>query len=67
MASILEAFQSDLVRRIKIGVSPEGAEGNHAEYVLRPFDPSDIRKMDESMVVVASRLRALFAELPKAP
>ena len=35
--SILEAFQTDTFRRVKIGVDQEGAKLNRVDYVLTPF------------------------------
>ena len=38
VASILEAFQTDAFRRIKVGVGQAAARINRVEYVLTPFD-----------------------------
>ena len=40
VASILEAFQTDAFRRVKLGVAPSEPGVNWVEYVLRPFDPN---------------------------
>ena len=37
VASILQAFQSDAFRRIKVGVSPQTLGANQVDYVLTPF------------------------------
>lgn len=37
VASVLEAFQSDAFRRVKVGVSPIGTPVNRVEFVLRPW------------------------------
>jgi PTH1 family peptidyl-tRNA hydrolase len=38
VASILEAFQSDAFRRVKVGVGQAGAKDRRVEYVLTRFD-----------------------------
>ena len=49
VASILEAFQTDAFRRVKVGVAPVAAEVDRLEYVLKPFD-------DESRPTVANAI-----------
>lgn len=60
--SILEAFQTDEFRRVKIGVKPTNEEVNRIEYVIAPFDESDRKAIDEAVATAA--IRALEMRAP---
>ena len=49
VASVLEAFQTQAFRRIKVGVGKPGVKLNRAEYVLMPFDDADKPTIDQSI------------------
>ena len=57
VASILEAFQSDAFRRVKVGVAPIGVTINRIEYVLKPFDEES--RPTVAKAILASRARVL--------
>jgi len=61
VASILEAFQSDAVRRIKIGVGQAGLRIKLAEYVLTPFDAPSRSAMDAALTTATTRLLDMLA------
>ena len=63
VASVLEAFQTDAFRRVKIGVGKEGTKPNRASYVLSPFDASDDEAVERSLAAAA----ALVSEMAAAP
>lgn len=56
VASILEAFQSDKIRRIKIGVSDETSELAQSEMVIRKFSPENLEKIKPSILLATKRL-----------
>jgi len=60
VASILEAFQTDAVRRIKIGVGQVGLSVKQAEYVLTPFDAPSRAAMDAALTTATTRLRDIL-------
>jgi UDP-N-acetylmuramoyl-tripeptide--D-alanyl-D-alanine ligase len=49
VTSILEAFQTDAFRRVKIGIDQEGAKLNRVDYVLTPFAPASRDKVDQAI------------------
>lgn len=57
VASILDAFQSDTFRRVKIGVGRPGENVNTSEYVLTPFPDTDRDVVDKA--IESARERAL--------
>ena len=63
VASILEAFQTDTFRRVKVGVGQEGAKLNRMEYVLTPFAASSRAAVD---IATAAALVQLV-EIVKRP
>ena len=66
VASILEAFQSDAFRRVKVGVAPIGTTFNRFEYVLTPFDAATRPVMDQAIKAVHTRILEMVASRPKA-
>jgi UDP-N-acetylmuramoyl-tripeptide--D-alanyl-D-alanine ligase len=61
VASILDAFQSDTFRRVKIGVGRPGENVNTAEYVLTPFPEIDRDAVDKAIEGARERALALAA------
>jgi aminoacyl-tRNA hydrolase len=61
VASILEAFQTDAFRRIKIGVGQTGVGRNRAEYVLTPFDAGSRAAVDVALSTAMARVHDLLA------
>ena len=59
VASILDVFQTDTFRRVKIGVGRAGEKTNAAEYVLAPFGEADKASVAKSLDAAAERALAL--------
>jgi aminoacyl-tRNA hydrolase len=57
VTSILEAFQTDAFRRVKIGVGQAGAKVNRVDYVLSAFDATSRSTVDPA--IAAAGVRAL--------
>ena len=67
VASILEAFQTDAFRRVKIGVDQEGAKLNRVDYVLTPFAAANRDAVAQAILTAeAHLLKILTARLQKA-
>lgn len=58
VASILEAFQTDEFRRIKIGVGQAEYKTSRSEYVLTPFDEGDKSKLKVAMEKAVASIRS---------
>lgn len=54
VASILEAFQTNAFRRVKIGVGKDGAKLDRVNYVLLPFDSADRAAVEQSLAAAAA-------------
>ncbi len=61
VASILEAFQTNEFRRIKIGVGQPGVTVQRVEYVLTPFDAGSRAAMDAALTTATTRLSDMLA------
>lgn len=59
VASILEAFQSDAFRRVKIGVGKLGEKLDRVEYVLTPFTTEDRLTIAQAVLTAVSSLREM--------
>ncbi len=59
VASILDVFQTDTFRRVKIGVGRADQKINAAEYVLAPFREADREPVAKSLDAAADRALAL--------
>jgi UDP-N-acetylmuramoyl-tripeptide--D-alanyl-D-alanine ligase len=53
--SILEAFQTDEFRRVKLGVKPTDDQVNRIEYVITPFAQSERDAVREAVAAAATR------------
>ena len=61
VASVLEAFQTDAFRRLKIGVAPRDKSVNRASYVLQPLDATDQIDMGNAMALATAKVGELLA------
>lgn len=67
VASILEAFQTDAFRRVKIGARKSGEKLNRIEYVLTVFDAASRITIDQAIIAAQARLLDIVATHPKTP
>lgn len=67
VASILEAFQADTFRRVKLGIGQANARERQVDYVLSPWDPSSRPTVDSAVRTAAERVAEMLASRPKAP
>ena len=63
VASILEAFQTDAIRRVKIGVGKAGEKLDRVSYVLTAFDAESRSTMDQSILTA----KACVVEMMRRP
>jgi len=56
VASILEAFQTDAIRRVKVGVGKSGGELDRISYVLTAFDEDSRNAIDQSVLTAEARV-----------
>ncbi len=61
VASILEAFQTDAFRRLKIGVAPKDKTVSRAAYVLEAFDTADQLEVEKALGLAAAKVGELLA------
>jgi aminoacyl-tRNA hydrolase len=61
VASILEAFQTNAFRRIKIGTGQECEISNHVEYVLTPFDAKSRAEVEPAIATAQARILEMVA------
>jgi UDP-N-acetylmuramoyl-tripeptide--D-alanyl-D-alanine ligase len=59
VASVLDAFQSDAVRRVKVGIGRPDGTGGAADYVLRPFAEADRAVVERSCAIAVERILSL--------
>ena len=64
VASILEAFQSNAFRRVKVGVGQTGATLNRADYVLTPFGADRQAELTTGLSTANARLLELTKSRP---
>jgi aminoacyl-tRNA hydrolase len=67
VASILEAFQTDAFKRVKLGIGQSNARDKQVEYVLSPWDAASRPAVDASIHTAVLRIGELIASQPKAP
>ena len=56
VASILEAFQTDRFRRVKVGVGQVGIKLDRAAYVLKPFDATSGETVKNAVAAAVAKL-----------
>jgi len=67
VASILEAFQSDAFRRVKLGIGRPNARDKQVEYVLSPWDTECRPAVEEALHTAVLRIGEMVSRRPKAP
>lgn len=67
VASILEAFQSDAFRRVKIGVDQEGAKLNRGDYVLTPFTAASWNVAEQALRTAGTHVLKIITDRRKVP
>lgn len=65
VASILEAFQTDAFRRVKVGVDHPKAKLDRVEYVLTAFDAESRATIDQAILTAEARVLEMM-ERPSA-
>lgn len=60
VTSILEAFQSDAFRRVKLGVGQDGAKLDRVAYVLTPFAEASRPAVDQATSLAETQLLELM-------
>ena len=61
VSSIIDAFQSDAFRRVKVGVGKAEATRNRVGYLLTPFSKSDRAAIDRAITEAGVRALKLAA------
>ena len=64
VASILEAFQTDAIRRVKVGVGKAGDKLDRASYVLTAFDAEGRTTIDQSNQTAVTCVLELMERQP---
>lgn len=67
VASILEAFQTDNFRRVKIGIGKEDAKINRVDYVLSAFDEASRDVVNAAILTAEARLLEMTVAQRKFP
>jgi aminoacyl-tRNA hydrolase len=67
VASVLEAFQTDAFRRVKVGIGQVHARDKQVDYVLSPWDAANRPAVDMAVRAAAERIAEMVASRPKAP
>lgn len=60
VTSILEAFQADTFRRVKVGVGKDGAKRDRVAYVLTPFASTSRAAVDQATSLAGMQLMDLL-------
>ncbi len=67
VASIIESFQNDSFRRVKIGVHPEGTGALNAEYLVAPFEAQSRQAVESAISEAQDRAIKLAFPPIKVP
>jgi UDP-N-acetylmuramoyl-tripeptide--D-alanyl-D-alanine ligase len=67
VASILEAFQTDAFRRVKVGIGTPEGRLNRIEYVLTPLAEASRATLDQAIVVAEARVIELASDSARRP
>jgi aminoacyl-tRNA hydrolase len=62
VVSVLEAFQTDAFRRVKLGVGRPDAKLNRTEYVLSPLTPAARTVIDQAVHTAEARILEMATE-----
>ena len=65
VTSILEAFQTDQFRRVKIGVKNNDPYGPASDYVLKPFSTQELASAASAILESVEKIRAIAAPFPR--
>ena len=65
VGSILEAFQTDAFRRIKVGVGQPGEKLDRAQYLLSAFDAASRATADRAIAVAEARTLEMMNDHPR--
>jgi aminoacyl-tRNA hydrolase len=65
--SVLEVFQTDAFRRVKIGVGRPGEKGEAAVHVLEAFPPAELPLIDKTCAEAADRILKLLEAAAASP
>jgi peptidyl-tRNA hydrolase, PTH1 family len=66
MQSIINAFQSEEIARIRVGIAPDDAAKGGARYILAPFRKSLLPAVDEALDLAAQAVNVSLTEGIKA-
>ena len=58
--SVIEALDTDDIRRVKIGVGRPEHKGQIPDHVLAPFEPDELPAVDEALALAADRVLDLI-------
>ena len=59
VSSILDAFQTNAIRRVKVGVGRPGARAAESGFVLQSFSPNDLAVIRRAQVAAVERVLSL--------
>lgn len=62
LASVIDALGGSDVPRLRIGIRPERASGDLADFVLSPFDESEHRVVDAALARAVEATRAVLTD-----
>lgn len=65
--SVLQAFRTDEIRRVRVGVGRPEEGRRAADHVLTPFGGAQLARIDEASVEAANRVLELLGRRERAP
>jgi len=66
VASVLDVFQTDAVRRVKIGIGRPPGSTSTVEYVLQPFSDTDRDVVERACSTASERILSIIATTSRA-
>ena len=67
VASVLQAFQTNAVRRFKLGISNPASPLDRVTYVTTPFDAAGRKQIEVAMEQAEAQMLDLLSRCPKKP
>ena len=67
MASVLQAFQTNAVRRFKLGIGNAAATQDRVTYVTTPFDAEGRAQVESAMARAEVEILDLLSRCPPKP
>ena len=67
VASVLQAFQTNAVRRLKLGISNPASLLDRVAYVTTPFDVQSRTQLELALIQAESQILDLLSRCPKKP